>query len=319
MVRSRRSRRRAQPAARAGESSSTMRLSRRCGRLRVSASSAVLPGAVAPQPERVCARRPLASTAAPVAERKVFSELVGREAELARLVSGSALADGRAASRAWSPGLARDRAVAELRKRMPQRSVEDARSLTPDRSYTRRRSGSFARDADEDDSAASLEKLDASSRPCARSRGRRPLLATCLGRALEHEERERLAAIPADALEKLVRSGSSDVARDERRASQRGVDEDLHWGTLVVSSLDRCWRLASERPTCLTPPPGFAYTSDRVLPFAREKLRHAMSRSSSSSRPGGAPAIVNNLSAAATCRRQTPAAIADRARAIPLT
>jgi len=291
-----------------------------------------LPGAAAAQPTW-----DLLSTSSRLhrarlgAERKVFSELVGREAELARLgevLDALARGEGGVASVIAEAGLGKSRLLAELRKRddkalwLEGRSISNGRNLSyhPIADLVR----SSARIADDDDAAAAREKLDAAIHALLPDRVSEtaPLLANLVGAALTPEERERLNAIQGDALEKLVRSAILQLLR----AASAGrpvvvLMEDLHWADLSsVELLESLLRLAEERPILFLNAfrPDFAETSGRVLSFVREKFpaRHVQVDLEPLG-PAAARAIVKNLFRGGDVPQKTRAAIEERARGNP--
>ena len=292
----------------------------------------MLPGAAAPQATwNLLSTVPHLHRARLAAERKVFSELVGREVELARL--GEALAalargEGGVASLVAEAGLGKSRLLAELRKRDGSALWLEGRSLSNGRNSSYHPIADLVRSwagiADEDDAAAARAKLDKDILALLPDRMAEtaPLLANLLGAPLTPEERERLAAIQGDAFEKLVRSAILQLLR-AASAGQPVVIlmEDLHWADLSsIELLESLLRLAEERPILFlnASRPGFAETSGRVLTFVREKLasRHVQVELE----PLGAAAartIVKNLFRGGDVPQKTRAAIEDRARGNP--
>jgi len=292
----------------------------------------VLPGAAAPQATfRLLSTVPHLHRARVGAERKVFSELVGRDAELARLADAlAALArgEGSVASVIAEAGLGKSRLLAELRRRDDSALWLEGRSLSNGRNLSYHPIADLVRSAagiaDEDDAGAARAKLDASVQALLPERVAEmaPLLANLVGAQLGADERERLAATQGDALEKLVRSAIFQLLRAASGNRPLVVlMEDLHWADLSsVELVESLLRLSQERPILFLNAfrPGFPDTSGRVLAAAREKhpARHVEIELEPLG-PGAARAIVKNLFRGGDVPQRTRAAIEERARGNP--
>jgi class 3 adenylate cyclase len=292
----------------------------------------LLPGSAEPEPTwDLLSTAPRLHRARLGAERQVFSELVGREQELATLRAAiAALASGRGGvgSLVAEAGLGKSRLTAELRGGdepviwLEGRALSNGRNLSyhPIADLVR----SWAGIDDEDDEKQAREKLDASVRALLPDSvdDTAPLLANLLGAPLTPEERERLDATQGDALEKLVRAAIVQLLR--AAAAQRPlviVMEDLHWADLSsVELLESMLRLADEHPILFLNAfrPGFEETSGRVLAFAREHLpeRHVEVVIEPLG-AGAARALVKNLFRGGDVPQRTRAAIEERARGNP--
>ncbi len=292
------------------------------------AESLLLPGSAEPEPTW-----DLLSTTPRLhrAERQVFSELVGREPELATLRAAiAALASGRGgvASLVSEAGLGKSRLTAELRGGDQPVTWLEGRALSNGRNLSYHPIADLVRSwagiDDEDDETQTREKLDAGVRALLPGSvdDTAPLLANLLGAPVTAEERERLDATQGDALEKLVRGAIVQLLR--AAAALRPlviVMEDLHWADLSsVELVESMLRLADEHPILFLNAfrPGFEETSGRVLAFAREHLpeRHAEVVLEPLG-AGAARALVKNLFRGGDVPQRTRAAIEERARGNP--
>jgi len=220
-------------------------------------------------------------------ERQVFSALVGREAELGALRARlRALRDGRGGvvSISAEAGLGKSRLMAEL-ERSPE--AEGVRWLLGRSLSTGRRLGfhpfadllrAWSEVSDRDDEAVARRKLrEALEREMPADTDEAfPFVARVLGVPLEASERERLDALPGDALEKLVLHHLTALLRGATaRAGLVVVMDDLHWAD--QSSLDL---LTALLPECRDRPllfvnlfrPGFGETSERIRAAAVEQV-----------------------------------------------
>jgi class 3 adenylate cyclase len=224
---------------------------------------------------------------APVARRRgVFSELVGRGAELealGRALTALASGCGGAVAVVGDAGLGKSRLVAEARQRAPGgvlwlegRSLPVGRRLPyhPFADLLARWCGV----EETDDDAAVLARLETAAGAelgDAAAEGV-PFLATLMAVAPPERERPRLARLGGEAMERLIRSSVAEVVR--RVAERRPLVlcfEDLHWADLSsVELLVSLLHLAgSERLLLLFAcRPHYAETSERVLAGARERL-----------------------------------------------
>jgi class 3 adenylate cyclase len=292
----------------------------------------LLPGASEPQPIwNLLSTAPRLHRARLGAERKVFSELVGRELELARLgevLAALARGEGGVASVVAEAGLGKSRLLAELRKRDGSALWLEGRSISNGRNLSYHPIADLVRSAagvvDQDDAAAARLKLDAVVEALLPDRvdETAPLLANLMGAALTPEVRERLNAIQGDALEKMMRSAILQMLR--ALSAGRPVVilmEDLHWADLSsVELVESLLRLVDERPILFLNAfrPGFEDTSGRVLAFARDKLsaRHVQVDLEPLG-PAAARAIVKNLFRGGDVPQKTRAAIEESARGNP--
>ena len=218
-------------------------------------------------------------------ERRIFSALVGREAEQHRLHELlEQLRGGRGciAMILAEAGIGKSRLVAELAQQPEAAGTEWllARALS-----NGQRLGfhpfadllhGWAGGTEEEDPEALREKLDAL---LARVLGDEvdefgTVLAALAGAPLRPEEQQRLERMGGDVRERLVHSGFRELLR---RASALGpvvlVLEDLHWADVSsIELLESLLPLAAAHPILFlgVARPGYASTSGRVSAFAAE-------------------------------------------------
>ena len=219
------------------------------------------------------------------AEREIFSELVGRDAEMERLRAGVAeLATGQGGFVALvgEAGLGKSRLVAELGEGASQ-DADSGPRLLEGRSLSTGGQLSFHPFADllrswagiddDDDDDAAVAKVEAAVRAVAPEDAQEtlPFLAAVMGTPLTAAQQERLASVKGDLLDRLIHDRLIELFR--RSSAQRPlllVFDDLHWADLSSIEL-----LESLQPLATTHPilflhvlrPHFAATSGRVLEF----------------------------------------------------
>ncbi|MBW2373916.1 MAG: AAA family ATPase, partial [Deltaproteobacteria bacterium] len=265
------------------------------------------------------------------AERQVFSELVGREEELAKLREGLAAlerGEGGVASLEAEAGLGKSRLLAELRGSDEAAVWLEGRALSTGRNLSYHPIADLVRSwagiDDDDDEAHARHKIDAGVGALLPDQveATAPLLANLMGAPLAAEERERLDVIQGDALEKLMRGAIVQLLRAASALRPLVVVmEDLHWADLSsVELVESLLRLAGEQPILFLNVfrPGFEETSGRVVRFAREHLPERCIEVSLE--PLGASAartLVKNLFRGGDVPRTTRAAIEERAQGNP--
>ena len=237
-------------------------------------------------------------------ERRVFSPLVGRDAELAtlrRVVARLRAGEGGIASVVAEAGLGKSRVVAELAASEEARGVgwREGRSVSTGQHLSFHTIAdlcrSFAEIAEDDDDARARAKLEALVRRLLGDDADEalPFIATLLGLHAEGAAAARIAALHGDALEKLILRSVTQVVR---AASRLGpvvlvLMDDLHWADLSsIGILESLLRLTDEHPILFLQlfRPGFAPTSEHVREQAR--VHHAERYVEVELRPLDAPA-----------------------------
>ena len=217
-------------------------------------------------------------------ERQVFSELVGRERELALLrerLAALARGEGGVVSLVAEAGIGKSRLLAELGSSTEaQHAVwREGRSLSTGRNLSFHPIADLCRSwagiDDDDDEVQARAKLDeAVGRLLGDSaESGLALLASIVGVALRDDERERLAQIQGDALVRIVHGSLTELLR---RASRLRpvvvVMEDLHWADLSsIELLESLLKLAADHPVLFVNAfrPGFPETSGRIQELTR--------------------------------------------------
>ena len=267
-----------------------------------------------------------------VADREIFSELVGRDAEMARLESHlTALSEGRGGfvTLIGEAGLGKSRLVEELGGRASRdvlwlegRSLSTGTRLSfhPFADLLR----SWARIDDDDDdegAAAKLESAIASLLPC-EVEETIPFLGAVMGARLAPERQARLASVQGDLLDRLIRARVAQVL--QRLSEERPlvlVLDDLHWADLSsIELLESVHRLATLGPVLFLHVfrPHFAATSGRVEEGLRKHYQAHLEEIEL--RPLDREAIrllVNNLFRHAAIPQRVRALIAERAGGNP--
>jgi class 3 adenylate cyclase/tetratricopeptide (TPR) repeat protein len=294
--------------------------------------SRVLAGA--PDPQRVWDLRstvPRLYRARLGTQRKVFSELVGRDEELAifrGVMEALGQGMGGVVSLVAEAGIGKSRLLAELRDHDDSILWLEGRSLSNGRNLSYHPIADLVRSSagigEDDDDVGAREKLDGliSGLLPDREAEMAPLLATLVGAAIASPERERLDAIQGDALEKLVRSAVLQLLR--AASTDRPIVvlmEDLHWADLSsIELLESLLRLTEERRIVFLNAfrPGFEETSERMLSFVLEKFsdRHVQVDLQPLG-AGAARALVKNLFRGGNVPQKTRAAIEERAQGNP--
>jgi len=245
------------------------------------------------------------------AERRLFSGLVGRDAELATLrgcLERLRAGQGGIASVVAEAGLGKSRLVAELAASDAAQGV----TWTEGRSISSGQHASFHPIADlfrswlgigdEDDEATTYEKLHAAIRAALPDEVDEvlPPLASIVGAGLEPAVKERLAALQGDALEKLILGSVTRLVRAGAALQPLViVMDDLHWADQSsIELLAALQRLCEEQPILFLNlfRRGAERTSERIRAIGRE--RHADRYVEIELRPldaGAARSLLSNL------------------------
>jgi len=218
--------------------------------------------------------------------RRIFSDLVGRDADLARLAAAVARVErgaGGAVSLVGEAGLGKTRLLTEAlahvdRERvtvLPARSISIGANLSfhPFVDLLR----GFAAIEEHDRESDALVKLERALAVMGEaSADALPFVATLLGLRPRSVEAERIAAMDGDAIEKLVTKSLRDLLEAIARARPTiVVMEDVHWADpSSVALLESVLALAQRVPLlfCLVMRPAYDATSDQLLAVARRDL-----------------------------------------------
>jgi tetratricopeptide (TPR) repeat protein len=266
-------------------------------------------------------------------ERRVFSELVGREAEMALLRDAlGALAAGRGSvvHLIAEAGVGKSRLVAEIAKEATARELGwlEGRSLSTGRNLAYHpfedllRSWAGIRDEESsDEERARITHAVRELLPALEPEVL-PFLLRLQGLALDAADGHRLAEMPPDALERMTRRAVTELLRGEaRRRPIAVVMDDLHWADLSsIELLEALLRLVDEERLLLVVAarPGWPETSGRILERVREQ--HAERSVELALTPLGADAVrrmVRNLFRGGDVPYATRTLIEERARGNP--
>jgi class 3 adenylate cyclase len=266
-------------------------------------------------------------------ERRVFSELVGREAELAALRAAlAALAAGRGGvvHLVAEAGAGKSRLLAELEKDEASagvcwligRSLSTGRNLAyhPFSDLLRSWAGAGDEEGPAEEAARTAAALADLAPELAGEIG--PFLLRMQGLPLAAGDEPRLAEMPADALERMTRRAVTEVLRREaRRRPLLVVMDDLHWADQSsIELLEALLRLCAEERVLFVAAtrPGWPESAGRIRSHAR--AAHADRNLELVLAPLGADAVrrlVRNLFRGGEVPYATRQLIEERARGNP--
>jgi class 3 adenylate cyclase/tetratricopeptide (TPR) repeat protein len=220
-------------------------------------------------------------------ERMIYSEMVGRENQLARLelqVLKVINGQGSIVNIIGEAGIGKSRIVAELRKR----EVIKAVTFFEGRSIAIGRNLSFHPIIDifkqwagirkDDGEAMALGKLETAVRGLdAKGFGEvLPFVATLMGMKLSGRYAERVKGIEGEALEKLILKNVRDIlAKATDLMPLVVVTEDLHWADISsIELMESLFRMAGTHRVLFINVfrPGHKETGDRIVATLKEKL-----------------------------------------------
>ncbi len=266
-------------------------------------------------------------------ERRVFSELVGREAEMARLRDTlAALAAGRGSvvHLIAEAGVGKSRLVAEIAKEATARELGwlEGRSLSTGRNLAYHPFADLLRSwagiRDEDGSEAEGARLTHAVRQLLPMLAPDvlPFLLRLQGLALDPDDERRLAGMPADAHERMTRRAISELLRAEaRRRPLVVVMDDLHWADgSSIELLEALLRLVDEERLLLVVAtrPGWPESSGRILERVREQhTERSVEIALSPLGPDAVRRMVRNLFRGGDVPYATRTLIEERARGNP--
>jgi hypothetical protein len=266
-------------------------------------------------------------------ERRVFSELVGRERELAALRGSlAALHAGRGGivHLVAEAGVGKSRLVTELAgdeaargvRWLLGRSLSTGRNLAyhPFADLLRSWAGGSDEEGPEQEAARIAEALAALAPELAAEI--LPFVLRMEGLPLAADDERRLAEMGGDALERMTRRAVAEVLRREaRRQPLLVVMDDLHWADQSsLELLEALLRLAEEERVLflIAARPGWADGAARIREHAREQ--HAERNLELLLEPLGAEAVrrmVRNLFRGGDVPYATRTLIEERARGNP--
>jgi class 3 adenylate cyclase/tetratricopeptide (TPR) repeat protein len=265
--------------------------------------------------------------------RQIFSDLVGRDAEISRLRERTlGLAEGRGGivSLVGEAGLGKSRLVAELLGSEAAQGATclEGRSLSVGQQLSFHPFADLLRAwagmGDEDSPDELIRKLSGTVERLFPDEVDEiaPLLATLMGLPLPHAWTARMEAIPDDMLERVLRQN---VTRVLKRESERRplvlVLDDLHWADLSsIELLQSLLRQSATRPILFVHVfrPGFAQTSETVLDLVRSE--HAERHTEIQLEPlrsEDSRLLINNLFRQAEIPHAVRALIVEKARGNP--
>ncbi len=273
------------------------------------------------------------------AERRVFSDLVGRDEEMSALrsaVGRAAAGTGGVASLVADAGIGKSRLLAELRGTTEAEGVTwlEGRALSTGRNLSFHPIADLLRAAagvdDDDGPPEARAKLDAAIVGIMGEEGEDllPLLAGFMGLPMHPGEEEQLAAMQkrsaasGDPLEWVIRAGLTRLLREASLAQPMViVMEDVHWADLsTIELLEPLLRLTADCPILFVNAarPGYPDTAERLRTFAQEQLadRHTAVRLEPLD-DGAARALVRNLFRGGDVPHRTRAMIEEKAQGNP--
>jgi class 3 adenylate cyclase/predicted ATPase len=267
------------------------------------------------------------------ADREIFSELVGREAELAQLrasVTRAARGEGGVVGLVGEAGLGKSRLVAELRTAAEAAGARwlEGRSISIGQQLSFHPFGdllrAWARITDQDAADAVPAKLEEAVARLFPDEADEMVsfLGALMGLRLSEHHRARLEAVQGEVMEKLIRRSVTELLR---RVSEEAplvlVFDDLHWADLSsIELLESLLRLPATQPIVflLVCRPDFVGTSGHILDVARRQ--HAECFAEIRLEPLGPDAarlLINNLFRNAEIPHAVRALIVEKSRGNP--
>jgi class 3 adenylate cyclase/tetratricopeptide (TPR) repeat protein len=220
-------------------------------------------------------------------ERMIYSEMVGRDAELDRLelqVLKLINGEGSVINIIGEAGIGKSRLVAELKKREVMNRV----TLVEGRAISMGRNLSFhpiidilkqwANIKKDDSEAAAFSKLETAVKGIVPKDIDEvlPFVATLMGMKLSGRYAERLKGIEGEALEKLILKAMRDLLiKVSDMAPLVIVAEDVHWAdSSTIELMESLINLAEHQKLLFINVfrPGYTETGERILKSIKEKL-----------------------------------------------
>jgi hypothetical protein len=220
------------------------------------------------------------------AERMIFSEMVGRDKELALLelqVHKAINGEGSIVSIIGDAGIGKSRLIAELRSRVDRKQV----AILEGRAIATGKNLPFypiidifkhwARITEDDTQLESVHKLEKAIRTVYPEGVNEvfPFIATLMGMKLSGSYAQRIEEIEGDALEKLILKNLRELlAKSVELNPLVQIMEDLHWADqTTIEFLESLYRLVEGRGILFINVfrPNYEETGDRILKTIREK------------------------------------------------
>jgi class 3 adenylate cyclase/tetratricopeptide (TPR) repeat protein len=221
------------------------------------------------------------------AERRIYSEMVGREKELDRLelqVMKTINGEGSVINIIGEAGIGKSRLLAELR----QRDVMKRVALFEGRAISIGKNLSFhpvidilkqwAQIRGDDGEAMSYGKLEAAVKKLYPEKvgAMFPFIATLMGMKLSGSYRERIKGIEGEALVNLILKNVRELLiRATEITPLIIIAEDLHWADIsTIELMESLFRLAETHRILFINVirPGYPETGDRILKTIKEKI-----------------------------------------------
>jgi class 3 adenylate cyclase len=220
-------------------------------------------------------------------ERKIYSEMVGRDNDLNRLelqVNKCVNGEGSVVNIIGEAGIGKSRLISELRNSPTIKRV----TLLEGRAISIGRNLSFhpiidllkhwAQISEDDSEASSLAKLEIAIRSVSQQDSDEiiPFVATLMGMKLTGRYAERVKGIEGEALEKLILKNVKDlITKSTELTPLVVVIEDLHWAdTSSIELLESLFRLAETNRILFINVfrPEHKETGERIVESLKERL-----------------------------------------------
>jgi len=220
-------------------------------------------------------------------ERRIYSEMVGRDEELDRVelqVMKAINGEGSVVNIIGEAGIGKSRLVAELKKHdvIKRTRLSEGRAISIGRNLNYYPIidllKQWARIREDDGEAMALDKLEAAIRNLYPEKFAEvlPFVATLMGMKLSSKDAERVHGIEGEALENLILKNLRELLI---KASQQTplviVLEDLHWAdTSSIELMESLFRLAETHRILFINlfRPGHKETGERIVETIKERL-----------------------------------------------
>ena len=218
-------------------------------------------------------------------ERKIYSEMVGRDKDLDILelqIMKAVTGEGSVVNIIGEAGIGKSRLMAELKNRRMMKKV----TLIKGKAISMGRNLSFhpiisllkhwARIKENDAEVAALEKLETAIRSVCREEADEilPFIATLMGMTLSGRYAKRVEGIEGESLQKLILKSMKDLLTQATELTPLViVTEDLHWAdTSSIELLESLFRLSETRRIVFVNVfrPDHPETGDRIIETLKE-------------------------------------------------